>query len=240
MKVHFISDLHLSEEEPATVRAFIEYLSGTAQSADVLYILGDLFEYWAGDDDHSALSQQVAEALRTLAESGSAIRFMAGNRDFLLGQQYAQMAGMTLLPDPTRIVIDGIQILLTHGDQFCTDDKAYVAYRQQVRAAQWQQGFLSKPLSERKHFIESLRARSQLENASKTPEIMDVNEEAVARAFRTHDCRVIIHGHTHRPRRHDYVIDGKPCVRWVLADWDAEAAHYLEWRAGEATPRKMV
>lgn len=236
MRIHFISDLHLSDDQPATMRAFLAYLAGPARTASALYILGDLFEYWAGDDHHTELGQTIADALRALSEHGTAIRFMAGNRDFLVGQQFAAHACMTLLPDPTRLVVDGVRILLTHGDQLCTDDTAYLAYRETVRASGWQRDFLARPVAERVSFIESLRARSRAENASKSRDIMDVNAGTVDEWFRNHDCTVIIHGHTHRPKRHEHEVDGKTCIRWVLPDWD-DQAHYMEWRDGEVTPR---
>jgi UDP-2,3-diacylglucosamine hydrolase len=236
VKIHFISDLHLCEEEPATLRAFTSYLAGPARNADTLYILGDLFEYWAGDDDDTPLIRQVADALSALAESGTALRFMAGNRDFLIGQGFASRCALRLLPDPSRLVVDGRQLLLTHGDVLCTDDTAYLQYRSQVRDPEWQRAFLARPLEERKTFIESLRARSRAENARKRPEIMDVNQDAVAQLLRTNDYPVLIHGHTHRPARHEHVVDDRKCERWVLSDWHGQA-HYLEWTAGTATAR---
>lgn len=239
MKIHFISDLHLCEEEPATLRAFTDYLAGPAHNANTLYILGDLFEYWAGDDDDTPLIREVVLALTALAESGTELRFMAGNRDFLIGQGFAARCNMRLLPDPSRLVVDGRQLLLTHGDVLCTDDTAYLQYRSQVRDPDWQTAFLARPLEERKTFIESLRARSRAENARKRPDIMDVNHDAVAELLRTNDYPVLIHGHTHRPARHEHLVDGRSCERWVLADWHGQA-HYLEWTAGAATARSCA
>lgn len=236
MKIHFISDLHLCEEEPATLRAFTDYLAGPARTANTLYILGDLFEYWAGDDDDTPLIRGVSDALSALAASGTGIRFMAGNRDFLIGEDFASRCGMRLLPDPSRLVVDGRQLLLTHGDVLCTDDADYFQYRSQVRDPDWQKAFLAKPLEERKAFIESLRARSREANARKRPEIMDVNQNAVAQLLRTNGYPVLIHGHTHRPARHEHLVDGRTCERWVLADW-AGQAHYLEWTSGMGAAR---
>ncbi len=239
MKIHFISDLHLCEEEPATLRAFIDYLAGPARTANTLYILGDLFEYWAGDDDDTPLIRQVSDALSALAASGTALRFMAGNRDFLIGQHFASRCAMRLLPDPSRLVVDGRQVLLTHGDALCTDDTDYLQYRSQVRDPEWQSTFLARPLAERKAFIESLRTRSREANARKRPEIMDVNQDAVAQLLRTNDYPVLIHGHTHRPARHEHLVDGRTCERWVLADWRGQA-HYLEWASGSGTARTLA
>ena len=218
------------------MRAFIDYLAGPARTANTLYILGDLFEYWAGDDDDTPLIRQISDALSALAASGTGIRFMAGNRDFLIGQDFASRCGMRLLPDPSRLVVDGRQLLLTHGDALCTDDTDYLQYRSQVRDPEWQKAFLAKPLEQRKAFIESLRARSREANARKRPEIMDVNQDAVAQLLRTNDYPVLIHGHTHRPARHEHFVDGRTCERWVLADWQGQA-RYLEWTSGTGAAR---
>ena len=228
MKALFISDLHLSEDTPATLAAFDALLAGPARSVDELYILGDLFEYWAGDDDDTALARHVAKGLRALAEEGVRIFFLAGNRDFLLGEAYAASAGMRLLAEPTEIELDGRRVLLSHGDTLCTDDRAYQDYRAMVRAAEWQAGFLAKPLTERRAFIEHLRQRSQQAKREKSMEIMDVNLTAVEDLLRTHGHPTLIHGHTHRPARHVHHLDERECVRWVLPDWHDDAP-WLMW-----------
>ena len=238
MRIHFISDLHLCETSSARLQAFIAYLAGPARTADTLYILGDLFEYWAGDDDDSPLIREVAAALAALATAGTGLRFMAGNRDFLIGQDFAARCGMRLLADPSQLVLDGRQLLLTHGDLLCTDDTAYLAYRAKVRDPAWQRDFLAQPLAQRKSFIAALRARSCAENQRKTPAIMDVSDDAVIHLLRSNDCPVLIHGHTHRPARHEYLVDGRLCERWVLADWH-DRAHYLEWSGGSGTARTV-
>ena len=237
MSVHFIADLHLSEDQAETVHAFCAYLAGPARSAKTLYILGDLFEYWAGDDDDSRLADEVASALSALADSGIAINFIAGNRDFLLGSAFASRCAMRLLPDPSLIEIDGRQLLLTHGDLLCTDDTAYLQYRKQVRDPVWQQAFLNRPLTQRKAFIAELRARSREETAHKSAEIMDVNPDAVSALLRRYDYPVLIHGHTHRPAVHRIDVDGRRCERWVLADWHA-TAEYLVWEADAGQARR--
>lgn len=226
MQALFVSDLHLAEEQPETTAAFLAFLAGPARSVPALYILGDLFEYWAGDDDGDApLNRRVAEALRGLSASGSAIHFIAGNRDFLLGEAYAARAGMTLLADPCPLRLGAVDVLLSHGDALCTDDLAYQAYRRQVRDPAWQAAFLARPLAERKAFIDSLRSRSEQAKREKEMAIMDVNRSAVEALLRKHAYPTLIHGHTHRPARHEHLVDGRRCERWVLADWHGTAPY---------------
>ncbi len=224
----FISDLHLAEDEPANVDAFLAFLAGPAQSAASLFILGDLFEYWAGDDDlETPFNARIADAIRTLADSGRAVFFMTGNRDLLAGPAFAAAIGATLLDDPARVRFgdgeDAPVLLLAHGDALCTDDLAYQAFRRQVRDPAWQAGFLAQPLAARKAFIASLRQRSEAAKAEKAMEIMDVNADAVATLLRDHGYPTLVHGHTHRPACHDLSIDGHACQRRVLADWRGEA-----------------
>lgn len=229
METYFISDLHLAEDRPALTAVFEAFLRGPCRQAKALYILGDLFEYWAGDDDADApLNRRVAAALAREAERGLAIYFMAGNRDFLLGPAYARQAGMTLLPDPSEAVLDGQRLLLMHGDSLCTDDAPYQAYRRQVRDPAYQAGFLAQPLAARHAFIEQLRQKSEAAKQEKAAEIMDVNAEAVAAVFRKHGFPILIQGHTHRPAHHRLEVDGRACERWVLADWH-DSAPYLAW-----------
>lgn len=228
----FISDLHLSEERPETTRAFMAFIAGPAQGAEALYILGDLLEYWAGDDDIEApLAASVCEALAGLAERGTRVFFMGGNRDFLVGAGFAARARFELLADPSEITLDGQRVLLSHGDALCTDDVAYQAYRRQVRDPQWLQGFLARPLAERKAFIDTLRKQSAMAKQEKSAGIMDVNREAVEALLRTHGHPLLVHGHTHRPARHLHLVDGVESERWVLADWD-DSAPYLAWDGG--------
>lgn len=231
MKALFIADLHLCEQEPKTVRAFLDFLRETAAGADALYILGDLFEYWAGDDDRTPLTITVATALKALADQGTQCYFLAGNRDFLLGPEFAALAGLQILADPTLITLDGRSLLLSHGDALCTDDAAYQQFRRQVRTATWQKEFLHKPLPQRREVIEQVRRHSETAKREKVLEIMDVNRDAVADLLRRHDYVSMIHGHTHRPATHSLLIDGHSCERWVLSDWHG-APTYLMWDNG--------
>jgi UDP-2,3-diacylglucosamine hydrolase len=235
----FISDLHLAEERPALTAIFLAFLEGPCRDARALYILGDLFEYWVGDDDANApLNRRVATALGSARGQGLAIHFMAGNRDFLIGPDYAREAGMSLLPDPSELVLDGQRLLLMHGDSLCTDDLAYQAYRRQVREPAYQAGFLAQPLAARRAFIEQIRQKSEAAKRAKADEIMDVNSEAVAETLRRHDFPILIHGHTHRPAHHRFEVDGRPCERWVLADW-RDSAPYLAWTGSELESREF-
>ncbi|WP_334108792.1 UDP-2,3-diacylglucosamine diphosphatase [Methylobacillus sp.] len=215
----FISDLHLCDSRPAITGQFLRFLQQQAAQAEALYILGDFFEYWAGDDDLSH-HQPILQALRALSAQGIRIYFMHGNRDFLAGEAFAAAAGLTILPDPTLLTLYGKQVLLSHGDALCTDDIAYQAFRQQVRAPIWQQAFLQQPLSVRKAQIEALRQRSEQEKSGKQESIMDVNAEAVTNLLRQYDYpELLIHGHTHRPALHPLEVDGHRIDRWVLGDW---------------------
>lgn len=217
----FISDLHLCSSRPAITRQFVDFLQTTAGRAEALYILGDLFEYWAGDDDlHDIHHQDIITALNKLTRTGTQVFFMHGNRDFLLGEAFSRVAGITLLTDPTLITLYGRRALLSHGDELCTDDVAYQAFRRQVREPAWQQQFLAQPLATRKAQIEALRQRSEQEKSHKAENIMDVNADAVKALLRQYDYpELLIHGHTHRPARHEIEVDGHCCERWVLGDW---------------------
>lgn len=216
----FISDLHLSAHEPATVARFLQFLEGPAKQADRLTILGDLFDYWAGDDDLAdAFNVRITAALRQLADHGVSIDLMVGNRDFLIGEDFAAAAGITLLLDPTIRHIGGVKTLLTHGDMLCTDDADYQRFRAHVRSPEWQMQFLARPLTERKREIETLRARSETEKRIKPPAIMDVNEQAVMATLQTHGAQALIHGHTHQQGSHIHQVDNQICQRWVLGDW---------------------
>ncbi len=232
----FISDLHLSEDEPANAAAFLDFLHGPAQAAASLFILGDLFEYWAGDDDlETPFNARIAAAIRALADTGTAVFFMTGNRDLLAGADFARAIGATLLEDPARVRCgdheDAPVLLLAHGDALCTDDLAYQAFRRQARDPAWQAGFLAQPLAARKAVIAGLRQQSEAAKAEKAMEIMDVNADAVAALLREHGYPTLVHGHTHRPARHLLSIDGRECVRQVLPDWRGQAA----WLAFDGT-----
>jgi UDP-2,3-diacylglucosamine hydrolase len=216
----FISDLHLAAERPRIVEAFHGLVSGPARKAEALYVLGDLFEYWAGDDDlDDPLNASVAAAFSALSFAGTKIYFMHGNRDPLVGREFAQRAGATLLEDPTSVELYGTPTLLMHGDTLCTDDVEYQKFRAYVRDPQTQMRFLALPLAARRAELEKLRARSESAKQTKTAEIMDVNMGAVEQALRKAGYPRLIHGHTHRPARHVHVVDGHDCERWVLGDW---------------------
>lgn len=229
----FISDLHLCEERPHITALFGRFMDDVAHDAAALYILGDLFEYWIGDDqlDHDVLAHQVAYKISTVATRGTRVFFMHGNRDFLIGDRFAAEANLTLLPDPTVIELNGERVLLMHGDTLCTDDLAYQQFRKQVRDPAWQAALLAKPYAERVALARSLRSQSDMEKSMKAEAIMDVNADAVSQAFRQNGCVTMIHGHTHRPARHESNVDGKQCVRWVLADWHNHGG-YLQADAG--------
>ncbi len=219
MATLFISDLHLDASRPQIVDLYTDLLRGDARPADALYILGDLFESWIGDDDDHPLVNRIATATRDLHKTGVPVYFMHGNRDFLLGAEYAKRAGMILLNDPHIIELNGARTLLMHGDTLCTDDLDYQKFRQLVRNPAWQRQFLAKPLAERRAFAAQARGESRKHTANARSEIMDVNPHAVAAALREHGVQRLIHGHTHRPATHRFDIDGTPAERIVLGDW---------------------
>lgn len=219
MPILFVSDLHLTARRPATADLFLEFLSGPARQAGALYILGDLFDAWAGDDDlDDPFNRRVCAALAAVEADKF---FVAGNRDFLLGERFGASSRLTLLPEATVIDLAGEPALVLHGDTLCTDDTDYLAFRQTVRDERWRRDFLALPLAERKRQIEVLRQRSETAKDGKPHELMDANAEAIATAFRRHGVRRIIHGHTHRQARHEHMVDGCNCERWVLGDWHA-------------------
>jgi UDP-2,3-diacylglucosamine hydrolase len=216
----FISDLHLSEDRPAANERFIGFLEKPARAAEALYILGDFFEYWVGDDDlANPFNAVIAGLLRDLSRSGVALYFMHGNRDFLVGEGFCAATGAKLLEDPTLVDLGGEKTLLMHGDTLCTDDLDYQAWRRTARSAAWQQAFLAKPLAERRHAVLGMREKSKAVVQAKPEEIMDVNEDAVRQVLAQHGATRLIHGHTHRPGHHRVSIDKRQGERWVLPDW---------------------
>ena len=218
--VLFISDLHLCASRPQINRIFFRFLEREARGAEALYILGDLFEYWAGDDDlDDPFNAVVVRALASLARSGVPVYLMHGNRDFVIGEAFVRASGVTLLPDPSLLNLCGQPVLLLHGDTLCTLDEEYQAFRREARSASWIGNLLAKPLAERKATIESLRRRSECEKHAKPPEIMDVAPAEVETMLRRAGYPRMIHGHTHRPARHVHTIDSRSCERWVLGDW---------------------
>lgn len=222
----FISDLHLSPEQPATVEGFLGLIGET--TAEAVYLLGDLFEAWPGDDFLAhPFATAIVTGLQGLSRRGTDLYLMHGNRDFMLGPAFCQATGATLLPDPSVIDLYGRPTLLMHGDSLCTDDLAYQQIRNQVRDPAWQAAVLGKPLAERLAMARQFREQSEAAKDGKSGEIMDVNAEAVIEAFRQSGCRRMIHGHTHRPARHDLMLDGQTHERWVLPDWYDGRGGYL-------------
>jgi UDP-2,3-diacylglucosamine hydrolase len=218
----FISDLHLDSTRPGITRALAEFLASHT-GCDRLYILGDLFDAWVGDDDDSPLATEVAAMLRDFSRAGPALYIMQGNRDFLLGQAFCQSAGAEPLADPTVIDLYGEPTLLMHGDSLCTADTEYQEFRKKARDPQWQSELLQHSLADRRELASNLRSMSKEANSNKAEDIMDVTPSEVAAEMQKHGVRQLIHGHTHRPARHE-----EPCgVRWVLGDWDAKA-WYIE------------
>ncbi len=216
----FISDLHLWGARPVITELFLDFLRQRASQARALYILGDLFEYWIGDEAAGQPEfRPVIGALHALAQSGTSVFVMHGNRDFLMGEAFAKASGCHLLDDPACIDLYGTPTLLTHGDTLCTDDTEYMAFRATVRTATWQKEFLAKSTQERDAIIRSYREISKSSTANKKPEIMDANQKAVEAMMRAHGVHHLIHGHTHRPQRHHFDLDGRPAQRMVLGDW---------------------
>ena len=226
MPAYFISDLHLTAERDAANQQFFAFLRAQPQAGDTLYILGDLFEYWAGDDDLAdPLNAAVVAALAASAARGVAQYFIHGNRDFLIGEAFATAARLNLLSDAMHFDLHGTRTTLLHGDTLCTGDRAYQQFRAKVRAPEWRDSFLARPLRDRKAEIETMRATSETEKAHKPLAIMDVSELAVQRLFQESHAARMIHGHTHRPARHDSLMFGRNCTRWVLPAWDQHAGY---------------
>ncbi|HJY78174.1 MAG TPA: UDP-2,3-diacylglucosamine diphosphatase [Burkholderiales bacterium] len=235
MPTLFISDLHLTEERPEANERFIELLEGKARSADALYILGDFFESWIGDDDLEApFNAVIAGLLGGLTRRGVPVYLMHGNRDFLIGERFCAATGAKLLADPSVHEIGGVRTLLMHGDTLCTDDLEYQNWRRIARSETWQREFLAKSLAERRRAIVGMREKSKEVVQAKPADIMDVNDAAVAEAMRAHAVTRLVHGHTHRPGRHALTIDGRRAERWVLPDWYGRGG-YLE--IGRGAPR---
>lgn len=220
----FISDCHLDPGRPEVTAALIRFLDQRCSSASHLYILGDLFEVWLGDDDPTAAGQPLIDSLQALTRK-IPVYFIAGNRDFLLGQEFATRAGLTLLNEAQQLQLGSQQLLLIHGDTLCTDDHDYQNFRAMVRKQTWQSEFLAQPLAERQRIAAGLRSDSIAAMAQKAIEIMDVNSQAVEDCFRQNQVDTIIHGHTHRPAIHHYE---NSCTRYVLGDWNPGPS-YLSW-----------
>lgn len=227
MSTLFISDLHLEADRPEIGEQFVEFLEGEARESDALYILGDLFESWVGDDDPNPYYAAMKAALRSLTESGQTVYFMHGNRDFAIGEQFATETGINLLPDPYRIDLYGTQVLLAHGDAYCTDDIEYQQARAMRCNPEWLQMMLAKPLEERIAFAQHARQQS-MARGDVPEEIMDVNDDAIKSAIEEAGVDVLLHGHTHRPAIHEVDLGDRSANRIVLGDW-YEQGSVLRW-----------
>lgn len=215
----FVSDLHLDASAPQAITQFGDFLQQRATGAAGLYILGDLFESWVGDDDDEPARDAVCRALRRYTAAGHPCHVLRGNRDFLLGPGFEQRTGCRLLPDPVRIEAGPLKLIATHGDPLCTADHAYQQFRSMMRDAQWQQRYLALPLATRRAIADAARSGSRAHTGRTQGYIMDVAEEAVAATFRVGGCDLLVHGHTHRPGIHELEVDGRRCTRIVLGDW---------------------
>jgi UDP-2,3-diacylglucosamine hydrolase len=226
----FISDLHLRAERPDIAGRFFSFLKDTATcGVEALFILGDLFEYWIGDDDiDDPFNRSIADAMARCVEHGTAVYFLAGNRDFLLGQEFAQNTGIQVLVDSAKVGAGGTATLLLHGDTLCTDDLPYQEFRRMVRAPAWQHQFLSRPIAERRAEVAALRKRSAEAMQGKSAAIMDVNASAVRRTLAASACQRLIHGHTHRPGMEVITLDHHQAERWVLSDWEYQRGDAIE------------
>ena len=224
MATLFIADLHLQTEEPAITAGFLRFLAGEARSADALYILGDLFEAWIGDDDPNPLHREIATAIKALVDSGVPCYFIHGNRDFLVGKRFARESGMQLLAEEKVLHLYGRDVLIMHGDTLCTDDPGYLAFRAKVHTPWIQKLFLALPLFIRRRIAQKMRNDSKAANSSKSMEIMDVNPQAVVDVMEKHHVQWLIHGHTHRPAVHSLEANGKTAYRVVLGAWHSEGS----------------
>lgn len=220
----FISDLHLSAGRRGTTRRFLHFLQQRAQGVERLYILGDLFDAWVGDDDNTAPNRAVKKALRVLSAAGTQVFIQHGNRDFLIGEQFLRETGAQLLPDYAVINLYGTATLLMHGDLLCSDDTAYLQFRAKSRSSAWRENILRKPLLLRLLGARWYRLRSFWHKAKKAESIMDVNQATVQEIMLKHDVTRLIHGHTHRPAVHDLMLAGQPAQRFVLAEWESQVS----------------
>lgn len=233
MTALFIADLHLTPARPAAMQRFTGFLDEPAREADALYILGDLFEYWIGDDAAQRLGySQVLDALSRLSTTGVSTFFLPGNRDFLAGTRFVAQTGCHLLADPTRVTLNGHPMLVTHGDFLCTDDVRHLRFRALTARPSVRRFFLALPLRVRLGIAEALRRQSMRNRTGMSETIMDVNPDAVRKLMRAHEVAVLIHGHTHRPAVHELDVDGRPCRRYVLGDW-YESGSALRCRDGK-------
>ncbi|MDR0528517.1 MAG: UDP-2,3-diacylglucosamine diphosphatase [Zoogloeaceae bacterium] len=241
---HFIADLHLSPRTPGALGRFSFLLLRLARERScgaprALYILGDFFDAWIGDDDDDPFVETVAARLKKASLAGVDLFFLSGNRDFLLGEAFSRRAGWALLPDVHLLSANGWQLILTHGDALCTNDTAYQRFREETRAVKWREDFLRQPLSARREIAARMRKDSAREKNDKAEYLTDVSAATTEDLIRAHGYATLIHGHTHRPARHDHFIDGIHVERWVLADWSETAGEVLSWD-GETLARQIL
>ncbi|MGC3874842.1 UDP-2,3-diacylglucosamine diphosphatase [Halomonas sp. GXIMD04776] len=236
MTVLLISDLHLHAGVPDIAAGFLGYLQRQAREADALYILGDFFEAWVGDDYQvqGEFEAPIIKALKQLSDDGTRLYFMHGNRDFLVGEGFAQASGATILPDPYLLELDGERMLLMHGDSLCTRDEEYMKFRAMTRDPEWQRQILALPVQERLELARNLRSQSGEANSNKAQDIMDVTPEEVVKTMQEHQVRILIHGHTHRPDVHELEVDGEAAQRFVLGDWRADQGWDIRIDDGQA------
>ena len=243
----FISDLHLAPQAPGVQRLFLDFLGKRARAAEHLFILGDLFEAWPGDDaideEDARFNADIVDALRACSDAGTALSLQHGNRDFLLGEDFATRCGARLLPDPYVLSLPTWQFVLSHGDALCTDDTDYQKFRQQVRDPAWRSAFLAKPLGERQAIAAAMRQQSEdakRDKRQRAPALMDLNPGVTEDFLRDHGYATFIHGHTHRPAVHDHIVDGIHVERWAMADWQAELGECLCWDGQQLTREPLL
>jgi len=220
MSIYFISDLHLEESRPDITQAFLQFIDTIQTDAESLYILGDFFESWIGDDENTELQLIIKTKLRAFTNKGASLFFMHGNRDFLIGDVFAQETGASILPDPSIIQLNGDPVLLMHGDSLCTGDTGYMKFRATIRNPSFLEPFLKRPIEERRVTAQQLRTMSQANNQNKSSEIMDVTPEEVIHEMTKYQVQTLIHGHTHRPKVHEIEVNQQSAKRIVIGDWD--------------------
>ena len=240
MTTLFISDLHLEAERPDIARQFLSFLEQEASEADDLYILGDLFEAWVGDDDPNTHYFTIKRALRKIVDKGIPVYFMHGNRDFMIGRGFANETGVEILKDPYKVQMYGQKVLLSHGDVLCTDDVQYQRVRKMTRDPDWKKTILARPLKDRLRMAEEARRQSLEQTINKSMEIMDVNQDAVKTIIKHFNVDVLLHGHTHRPAIHEIDLGRRKAKRIVLGDWYTQGS-VVRWDTRgpelEAMPR---
>lgn len=230
-EIILISDLHIALNKKEITNRFLLFLKNQAREVNTVYILGDLFDAWVGDDDNTSPNKNIKYQLKLLTESGVQVFLQQGNRDFLMGDQFCRETGVTLLNDYKVINLNGVNTLLTHGDLLCTDDLPYQAFREKSRSDEWKQNVLSKPLLIRLLAARWYRFKSYFHKRKKSQDIMDVNQQTVINEMLKHNCYRLIHGHTHRPAVHNFDINGKSAQRFVLAQWEKDSAQILRWNS---------